>query len=168
MDDAAVRYARLRASDASRRHSAVEIERHAELRQPLDRFGRVFDDKFDRRRGCSARARDHRILDMALKRIAGFQHRRNPALRPRGRAVGKRAFGKHDHLSLWRQLQRRRQPRRTRTDDEDVGYSFPLRRCVRLQEHILQIGFLGRHIDDAKPSPCIAANTSPAFIRSLL
>jgi hypothetical protein len=100
----------------------TQVEWHAQLCQPVDRLRGMFDDKFDCRAVVEPRARDHRIFDMAFKGVAGFEHRRNPALRPRRRAIRQRALGQHRHLVFLRQLQRRCQPCRARSDDEDVGF----------------------------------------------
>ncbi len=98
-------------------------ERHAEPGQPLDRGGRALDDAFDDVAVVEAGAGDHRILDMMLERVAGFEHRGDPALRPGGRPLVERALGEDGDAEPLGEIERRGQPRRARTDDEDVGLS---------------------------------------------
>ena len=94
MDDAAVAVAALAGQVPAL--LAVRVERHAELGQPLDRRRRVLDDELDRGAVVEPGAGDHRVLDMALERVAGLEHRGDPALRPAGRALS--ALGQHRHL----------------------------------------------------------------------
>ena len=82
-----------------------QIKRHAEFGQTFDRFWRILDDKFDRGAVVKPSACYHRILDMAGKRIARLEHRRDPALSPCGCSVGKRALSENDNLPRYRQLQ---------------------------------------------------------------
>ena len=96
---------------------AVAGEGHAQLRQPRDRRRRVLDHELDRGAVVEAGAGDHRVLDMRLERVAGLEHRRDPALRPAGRAL---ALGQHRHLEALREVERRRQPGRAGADDQDV------------------------------------------------
>jgi hypothetical protein len=100
----------------------AEIERHAQLRQPVDRLGACSMTNSTVARLLRPRARHHRVFDMAFKGVAGFEHRRNPALRPCRGAIGQRTFGQHGDLVLLRQLQRCCQPCSTRSDDENVGF----------------------------------------------
>ena len=77
----------------------AQIERHAQLRQPVNRLRGMFDDEFDRFAVVEAAACHHRVFDMAFKGVAGFEHRRNPALRPGRCAVGQRTFRQHRDLA---------------------------------------------------------------------
>ena len=85
MDDAAVAVAAL-AGQVPGVAVGGDVERHAQLGQPLDRRRRVFDDELDGGAVVEPGAGDHRVLDMALERVAGLEHRGDPALRPAGRA----------------------------------------------------------------------------------
>ena len=119
MDDAAVRMPAL----------ARQVERAAFLvangtpssLQPLDRGGRALDHELDDRAVVEPRAGDHRVLDMVLERVAGLQHRGDPALRPGGRALVERALGEHGHAEAIGEVERGGQPGGARADDEDVG-----------------------------------------------
>ena len=84
----------------------IKIEWHAKTGQPPDRFWRVFDDELHRLTVVQAAARNHRVLNVAFKRIARFQHCRDPALCPCRRAIGQGAFRQHRHLIFLRQLKR--------------------------------------------------------------
>ena len=92
MDDAAVAVAALAGQVPGRSLVAVDVERHAELGQPLDRRRRILDDELDGRAVVEPGAGDHRVLDMALERVARLEHRGDPALRPAGRALGSRPW----------------------------------------------------------------------------
>ncbi len=95
----------------------ARIERHAERRQPIDRGRRVLDHELHGAAIVEAGARHHRVLDMALERVAGFQHSGDAALRPGGRSL---ALGQHDHAEAIGEVERRGQPGGTRPDDDDV------------------------------------------------
>ena len=86
MDDAAVAVAAL-AGQVPALAVRVAVEGHAELRQPGDRRRRMLDDELDRGAVVEPGAGDHRVLDMAFEGVAGLEHRRDPALRPAGRAL---------------------------------------------------------------------------------
>src|SRR3546814_1783831 len=59
---------------------------------------------------------------MAFERIAGLEHRGDSPLGPRGRAFVERALGEHRHLETLGEVERCRQSRRARTDDQDVAF----------------------------------------------
>jgi hypothetical protein len=67
-------------------------------------------------------ARDHRVGDVAVERVAFLEHRRDPALRPGGGAFVEVSFGEHGHLAAVRKVQRGRQPGGAGADDEDVAF----------------------------------------------
>ena len=96
------------------------IEGHPQFDQPVNRMGRAFDHEFHRLTPVQPCPGDHRIADVVFKRIAGIKHRRDPALRPGGRPAGQLALGQDQHLDLFGQGQGRGQPRRPRSDDDDV------------------------------------------------
>ena len=148
--------------------SRRDVERHAELRQPLDRRRRAFDDELDGRPVVEPGAGDHRVLDMAVERVARLEHRRHPALRPGGRAFVEPALGEHHHLEAAGEVDRRGQPGRAGADDQDVGdigcRSRPtadpwqlepsrvpaaLAARVRLRNTSSRSGLAGRDVDDA-------------------
>ncbi|PAV70983.1 hypothetical protein WR25_05947 [Diploscapter pachys] len=118
MDDAAMRMAAF----------AGEVERvsfggegDAELCQALDRGRGVLDDEFDDIAVVEAGAGDHRILDMVVERVTGFEHRGDPALRPGGRSFVERALGEDGDLEPVREIERRGEPGGARADDQHVG-----------------------------------------------
>ena len=96
-------------------------ERHAEFLQAVDRRGGVLDHELDDGAVVQPRAGDHRVLDMAFERIARLEHRRDPALRPGGRAFVELSLGEHGDLEAIGQVERRGEARRARADDEDVA-----------------------------------------------
>jgi hypothetical protein len=83
----------------------TRIERHAQIGQPADRLGCVFNNEFDGFALVEAAARHHRIADMILKCVAGFKHSGNPALRPSRGTVRKRPLGQHGDLLCLREMQ---------------------------------------------------------------
>ena len=117
MHDAAVRMAAL-ARQVQR--LGFLVERHAHFDQPLDRVGRIFNDELDRLAPVEPRARDHRIVDMIFERVARVEYRRDPALRPGGRSAGQLALRENENAAMLRKRDRRRQPRRAGTDNDDV------------------------------------------------
>src|SRR3546814_4704860 len=123
-------------SDVCSSDLALGIERHAEGDQPLNRARRALDDEFDDPAIVEPRAGDHRILDMAFERIAGLEHRGDSPLGPRGRAFVERALGEHRHLETLGEVERCRQSRRARTDDQDVAF--------RSEEHTSELQSLMR------------------------
>ncbi len=98
----------------------ADVERHADRGKPVDRGGGVLGDEVDGGAVVQATAGDHRVLDMAFERVAGFEHRGDAALRPGGRAVGDVAFRQDDDAEAVGEAERRRQPGGARTDDDDV------------------------------------------------
>ena len=98
----------------------TRIERHAQLGQPLDRGRRILDDELDGAAVVEARARHHRILDMAFERVARLQHRRDPALRAGGGAFRQRPLRQDRDLEMRRKIQRRTEPGGPGADDDDV------------------------------------------------
>ena len=103
--------------------------------------GALLDHELDGGAVVEPGAGDHRVLDMALERVAGLQHRGDPALRPAGRA-SEPALGQHRHLEALGEVQRRGQPRRAGADDQDVeGACSAIRsgRAGQVEEHVLQI-----------------------------
>jgi hypothetical protein len=96
-------------------------KRHAQFTQPRDRGGRLRHHELDDRAIVQPRARDHRILDMVLERVARLQHRRDAALRPCGGPFVQRALGEHGDAEPLGERQRRGQPRRSGADDQDVA-----------------------------------------------
>ena len=72
---------------------AFGVERHPQLDQPVNRVRRLADHEFDRLKPVKPRARDHRIVNVVLKRVARIEHRSDPALRPGGRSAGQLALG---------------------------------------------------------------------------
>ena len=118
VDDAAVRMAAL-ARQVQR--VAFGRERDAELLEAGDGGGRALHHHFDDATVVEAGAGDHRVVDMAGKGVARLQHGRDAALRPGGRALVQRALGEHRHAEALGEIERRRQSRRARADDEDVA-----------------------------------------------
>ena len=116
MDDAAVAVPAL-AGEVPAILALSGVERHAELGQPRDRSGCVANDELDGGAVVEAGAGHHRVLDVALERVAGLQHRRDTALRPPGRAL---ALGKHRHLEAVGEIQRRSEARGAGSDNDDV------------------------------------------------
>ena len=122
VDDAAVAVAAL-AGQVQR--PVFGCERHAERDQTLDRARRGFDDMLDDLAVVQARAGDHGVVDMGFEAVAFLEHGGDPALRPRARAVAQCALGDHRDLVGLGKVERRGQPRRAGTDDEDVGLHLP-------------------------------------------
>ena len=150
MDDAAVAVPAL-AGQVQR--AVLAGERHAELDQMLDRARRRFDDMLDDLAVVEARAGDHRVVDMRFEAVAFLEHRGDPALRPARRAFAERALGDHRDLVRLGEVERRRQPRRARADDEDVGvdaHAASWSADVEAQEHVLEVGIAGRDVDDRR------------------
>ena len=106
---------------------AVLSEGHAQLLQALDRCGRILHHELDDLAVVEPRARDHRVLDMVLERVARLQHRGDPALRPGGRAFVERTLGQHGDLEAIGEVQRGGEAGGTRTDDKNVraGHARP-------------------------------------------
>src|SRR5690606_2950843 len=111
---------------------AIHVERHAELDQPRDRMRRALDDEFDRLLPVEPGTRAHRVANMLLEGVAGIQDGGDSALRPCCRSAGERALGEDQHLDLFGKPQRRGQPRRARTDDDDVVSHAVAAALVRL------------------------------------
>ena len=136
MDDAAVR---VPAFARQMQSAGILVERHAEIGQPRDRGGRVFDHEFDRLAPVEPAAGDHRVADVIIEGIALVEHRGDPALCPGGRARIERAFGQHHDFAMFGQNQRSGQPGGPRPDDQNVmfvqGNAVPpgKRRCARLR-----------------------------------
>ena len=107
MHDAAVRMPALARQMAD---IPLHVEGHAEFGQPLDRAGCILDDEFHRGTVVQPGAGDHRILDMAVEGVAGFQHGGDPALRPGGRSFVQLPLGQHCHLEAIGQVERGGQP----------------------------------------------------------
>ena len=150
MDDPAVAVAAL-AGQVKR--AILARERHAELDQiARSRAGACSTTCSTTRAVVEPRAGDHRVVDMRFEAVAFLQHRGDPALRPRARAVAKRALGDDRDLVRLGEVERRGQPGRARADDEDVGSRaltpLPASRGDQAQEHILEVGVAGRHVDD--------------------
>ena len=82
----------------------AQIERHAQFCQSVYRLRGMFDDKLHRFAVVEAAACHHGVVDMAFKGVTGFEHRRNPALRPRRCAVGQRTFRQHRDFARLREL----------------------------------------------------------------
>ena len=118
MDDAAVRMAAL-AGEVQR--VPLGGEGDAELGQPLDRGGRVLDDEFDDVAVVEARAGDHRVLDMVVERVAGFEHRGDSPLCPGGRPFVERALRQHGDAEPLGEGERRGEAGGPRSDDQDVA-----------------------------------------------
>ena len=104
MDDPPVRMPALARQMPTLRQRIARIERHPQLRQPVDRRRRILDHELHRRPVIQPRARHHRILDMALDRVAGLEHRGNPTLRPSRRSRRDIALGQHRDLEPRRQI----------------------------------------------------------------
>ena len=96
------------------------VERHAQLRQPLDGGGRAADDVFHHLDVVQPCPRDHGVADMRLEAVARLQHRRDPALRPGGRALVQASLGQDGDGEVGRQVERGGQPGRAGADDDDV------------------------------------------------
>jgi hypothetical protein len=120
MHDAAVAVPALARQVPALAKCVTLIERHAQLRQLLNRVRRARDDKFHRLAVVQARTRDHRVLDMLLETVPAIEHGRNAALRPCGRSAVERALGDHQHLAILRQMDSSRQPRRAGADNDDI------------------------------------------------
>ena len=106
------------------------------------------------RRSLRPGAGDHRVLDMRLEAVAFLEHRGDPALGARRRAVAKRALGDHRDLVGLGEVERGGQPGRARADDEDVGveaHAASWSAANQAQEHVLEVGVAGRHVDDREP-----------------
>ena len=127
------------------------------------------DDMLDHRAVVEARAGDHRVVDMGVEAVAFLEHRGDPALRPVGRALAERALGDHRDLARLGEVERRGQPGRARADDQDVELAAHAAASARgqAQEHVLQVGVAGRHVDDPEPVCCKASSTWPALTWSL-
>ena len=145
---------------------ALQIEWHAKLCQSFNRERRILHDKFNRGAVIQPRACDHRILDMVGKIIARLQHGGNPTLRPSSCAIGNGTLGQHRNLARCRQLQRRRQPRRARPNDQYIR--FHQAALVRRRKTSSRSASLVVTSTMPNPRPWITKSTSPAFMRSLL
>jgi hypothetical protein len=97
------------------------LERHAEMRESFDRGRRALDHHLDDPAIVQSGAGDHRVLDMILERVAGFEYRGDPALRPSGRPFVERPLGEHGDGETVGEGERGGQPGRAGTDDENVA-----------------------------------------------
>ena len=102
--------------------AALAVERHAQFDQAIDRVRGALDHEFHRLAPVEARARDHGVANVVLEGVARVEHRGDAALRPRRAAAGERALGEHGHLPGFRQGQRGGEPRRARTDYQDIVF----------------------------------------------
>jgi hypothetical protein len=68
---------------------------------------------------------------VAFERVAGFENRRDPALRPGGRACRNVAFGEDADAQILGKLERGAQARRPRPEDQDVEGLIRHRRLQR-------------------------------------
>jgi hypothetical protein len=118
VDDAAVR---VPAFASEMELGTFGVERDSELDQASDRPRGTLDDELDRLAPIEPGAGNHCVADVVLEGIAGVEHRGDPALRPRGRARGQRAFREYRHRALLRQRQRGGEPGGARADDEHVA-----------------------------------------------
>ena len=78
------------------------------------------DDELDDRAVVEAGAGDHRVLDMIVERVAGFEDGGDPALRPGGRSLVERALGEHGDPEAVGEVERGGEPGGAGADDEDV------------------------------------------------
>jgi hypothetical protein len=81
VDDAAMRMA---AFTRQVQGASLGIEGHADLFEPADCLGGVFDHELDRFTPVKARAGHHRIAHVIIEGVALIEHGGDPALSPRG------------------------------------------------------------------------------------
>ena len=108
---------------------------------------------------------------MRFEAVAFLEHRRDPALRPARRALAERALGDHRDLVRLGEIERRGQPGRARSDDEDVGGRCSrgfLRGRRQAEEHVLKVrDRASKRRRSPRPSAVSAPSTWPAFTLSL-
>ncbi len=80
----------------------LAVERDAQFAQAIDRAGRALDHEFDRLEVVQPGAGHHRVAHVVIEGVARIEHRRDAALRPRGRAARKPALGQNQHLEAGR------------------------------------------------------------------
>jgi hypothetical protein len=118
MDDAPRRMAAL--AGQVKALALAGIEGHAQFGEPQDRGGRILDDELDGAAVVEARARHHRVLDVAFEGVAFLEHRGDAALRPGGRARRDVALRQHDDAVTVGEIERAGQPGRAGAGDDDV------------------------------------------------
>src|SRR5689334_10954013 len=80
---------------------------------------------------------NHRVLDVRFEAVAFFEYRGDAALRPARSSLAERALGDHGDPMSFGEVECRRQSRRARTDDQDVGVDAHAASCaadVRLRK----------------------------------
>ena len=167
MDDAPIAVAAL-ARQVQR--VALDGEGHAEFDQMSDRARRGLDNMFDDAPVVEPRAGDHRVVDVRFEAVAFVEHRRDAALRAPRRAFAERALGDHRDLVGLGQIERRRQPCRSRADDEDVGgrgHAASASAETRLRNTSSRSGSRVDTSTMERPSAARELRTCPAFTWSL-